>query len=77
MAFFAIPGIPGSFGNFEYGVEFAVVDILAKNTSSSEIFSFGIILHLCSYVPYTVLGLIYFLKYYTFDKTNENYNLES
>ena len=72
--FFAIPSLPGSFGNFEYGVIFSIESILLK--TAGPFLAFSLVLHLCSYIPYTLLGSIYFFKYYTLDKTFEDDKLE-
>ena len=72
--FFALPTVPGSFGAFEYGVIFSIESILLK--TAGPFLAFSLVLHLCSYIPYTLLGSIYFFKYYTFDKTFEDDKLE-
>ena len=69
-----LPGMPGNFGTFEGSVIYSF--ILFSNYGIYNItddFGFAFILHLVSFVPYTIFGFIYFITELKFF-TNKNYN---
>ena len=69
-----LPGMPGNFGTFEGSVIYSF--ILFGNYGIYNItddFGFAFILHLVSFIPYTIFGFIYFiteLKFFTNKKFN-------
>ena len=64
-----IPSMPGHFGTFESAVLYSLA--LFNITDN---FGFCFILHLVSYVPYTHIGLIYFLDDFKFNKMRKIIN---
>ena len=69
-----LPGMPGNFGTFEGSVIYSF--ILFGNYGICNItddFGFAIILHLVSFIPYTIFGFIYFMAELKFF-INEKYN---
>jgi len=61
----SIPALPGSFGTFEGAVFYALSLFLIVDN-----FGFSLMLHLASYIPYTLFGFIYFIKELNFIKSN-------
>ena len=53
----SIPSLPGNIGTFEGAVVYTL-----SIYGIQDNFGFGFILHSISYIPYTLLGLIYFLR---------------
>lgn len=53
----SIPSLPGNIGTFEGAVVYTL-----SIYGIQDSFGFGFILHSISYIPYTLLGLIYFLR---------------
>ena len=53
----SIPSLPGNIGTFEAAVVYTL-----SLYGIEDIFGFGFILHSISFIPYTLLGLIYFVK---------------
>ena len=53
----SIPSLPGNIGTFESAVVYALSLYEINDT-----IGFGFILHSISFIPYTLLGLIYFVK---------------
>ena len=53
----SIPSLPGNIGTFEGAVVYAL-----SLYGIEDIIGFGFILHSISFIPYTLLGLIYFVK---------------
>ena len=53
----SVPSLPGNIGTFEGAVVYAL-----SLYGIEDSFGFGFILHSVSYIPYTLLGLIYFLR---------------
>ena len=61
----SIPALPGSFGTFEGAVFYAL-----SLFGIVDNFGFSLMLHLVSYIPYTLFGLIYFIQDFKFYKYN-------
>ena len=53
----SVPSLPGNIGTFEGAVVYTL-----SLYGIEDSFGFGFILHSVSYIPYTLLGLIYFLR---------------
>ena len=53
----SIPSLPGNIGTFESAVVYAL-----SLYGINDTIGFGFILHSISFIPYTLLGLIYFVK---------------
>ena len=53
----SIPSLPGNIGTFEGAVVYTLSLYGIEDT-----IGFGFILHSISFIPYTLLGLIYFVK---------------
>ncbi len=53
----SIPSLPGNIGTFEGAVVYAL-----SLYGIEDVIGFGFILHSISFIPYTLLGLIYFVK---------------
>jgi len=69
-----LPGMPGNFGTFEGAVIYCF--ILFGNYGIYNItddFGFAFMLHLVSFIPYTIFGFIYFMSELKFF-TNKKYN---
>ena len=54
----SIPALPGNFGTFEGSI---VYSLSLFNVSDN--FGFGFLLHAISFIPFTFLGLIYFVEH--------------
>ena len=52
-----LPGIPGNFGTFEGSIIYSL-----SLFNIVDDFGFSFILHFISYIPYTMLGCLYFFK---------------
>ena len=63
---FAIPSLPGGIGVFEYGVNFSLI-LLGMN----ENVDFGILLHSITFIPYTLIGGYFYIKYYFINLDNK------
>ena len=53
----SIPALPGNFGTFEGAVFYSL-----SLFNIQDNFGFGFILHAVSFIPYTILGFLHFLK---------------
>ena len=53
-----IPAMPGAIGTYEVGVKFAMVSLIG--ITSEKALAFAIVSHAASFIPFTVLGAIYF-----------------
>ena len=53
----SIPALPGNFGTFEGAVFYSL-----SLFNIQDNFGFGFILHAVSFIPYTILGFLYFFK---------------
>ena len=53
----SIPALPGNIGTFEGSVVYTL-----SLYGITDNFGFGFILHSVSFIPYTLLGLMYFVK---------------
>ena len=53
----SIPALPGNFGTFEGSVVYSL-----SLFNIIDDFGFGFILHAVSFIPYTLLGLVYFIE---------------
>ena len=56
---FAIPSLPGGIGVFEYGVILSL-----RLLGLDENINFGILLHSITFIPYTLIGGYFYIKYY-------------
>jgi len=52
-----LPAIPGNFGTFEGSITYSLALL-----NHIDDFGFSFILHLVSYIPYTIFGFIYFMN---------------
>ena len=59
----SIPALPGNFGTFEGAVIYSL-----SLFNIQDNFGFGLILHAVSFIPYTLLGLMYFVKNFSWFK---------
>ncbi len=53
-----IPAMPGAIGTYEAGVKFAMVSLIG--ITSEKALAFALVSHATSFVPFTLLGAIYF-----------------
>lgn len=53
-----IPALPGAIGTYEAGVKFAMISLIG--VASEKALAFALISHAASFVPFTVLGAVYF-----------------
>ena len=53
-----IPAMPGAIGTYEAGVKFAMVSLIG--ITSEKALAFALVSHAASFIPFTVLGAIYF-----------------
>ena len=64
-----LPGMPGNFGTFEGSIIYSFILFEKYDLCNiTDDFGFAFILHLVSFIPYTVFGFIYFisnLKFFT------------
>ena len=72
--FMILPGMPGNFGTFEGSVIYSFT-LFGKYGlyNITDDFGFAFILHLVSFIPYTIFGFIYFiteLKFFINKKNN-------
>ncbi len=68
-AVISIPALPGNFGTFEGSVVYSL-----SLFNIVDNFGFSFILHLISFIPFTILGMIYFFQNLKFFK-NKNISL--
>ena len=68
-----LPGMPGNFGTFEGSVIYSFILFEKYDLCNiTDDFGFAFILHLVSFIPYTIFGFIYFisnLKFFANKKT--------
>ena len=50
--------MPGAIGTYEAGVKFAMISLIGL--ASEKALAFALISHAASFIPFTVLGAIYF-----------------
>ena len=63
----SIPSAPANIGAFEYSVVYSM-ELLGYYSNAIE---FAIILHLVSFIPYTIIGGLFFI-YYNYTHLDEN-----
>ena len=62
--FMLLPAIPGNFGTFEASVvsSFVLFEKYNIDAHVDDVVGFSLVLHLVSYIPYTIFGFIYCLQ---------------
>ena len=70
----AIPSSPGSWGVYEFGVQKSIEELFKISPELSA--ALAIALHLSTFIPYTLIGGIYFIKYYFYDDVIINNNIK-
>ena len=55
----AIPALPGGVGTYEAGIKFSL--ILIFSISSEKALAFALVSHASNYLPYLIIGAIYFI----------------
>ncbi len=53
-----IPALPGAAGTYDAGVKFTLISLI--NIASEKALAFALISHAVSYIPFTIIGAIYF-----------------
>jgi len=70
----AIPSLPGNWGVYEAGLAALIIPLL--NTDMEFALSIAVCLHLATFIPYTLIGGVYFIKYYFYDEVIINNNIK-
>ena len=62
-----LPGMPGNFGTFEGSIIYSFMLFGEYNIYNiTDDFGFAFILHLVSFIPYTIFGFIFFISDFKF-----------
>ena len=62
-----LPAVPGNFGTFEGSIAYSFLVFEKYNIGNYvDDFGFSFILHLVSYIPYTLVGFIYCIQEFKF-----------
>ena len=70
----AVPSLPGSWGVYEAALAALMVPLLNIDLKFSLAIATN--LHLATFIPYTLIGGIYFIKYYFYDEVVINNNIK-